>query len=44
MELAWLLFPRYSPFPSTIETDMHDIAEILLKLALNTMGQFHKKS
>jgi len=29
-------FPPYTPVSSTNKTDRHDIAEILLKVALNT--------
>jgi hypothetical protein len=34
----------FSPVTSTNKTDCHDIAEILLKVALNTISQTNQKS
>jgi hypothetical protein len=38
-----VFFPG-TPVSSTNETDRHDIAEILLKVVLNTINQNFKKS
>jgi hypothetical protein len=35
-------FLRFHPVSSTNETDRHDITEILLKVALNTIKQTNK--
>jgi hypothetical protein len=37
MAVKW--FSQGTPVPSRNETDPHDIAEILLKVALNTIDQ-----
>jgi hypothetical protein len=39
---AGLWFSLGTPVSSTNKTDYHDIAEILLKVALNTMKQTNK--
>ena len=40
----WLATGRwFSPVSSTNKTDRHDIAEILLKVALNTIKQTNKQ-
>ena len=36
-------FPRGTPVSSTNKTDRHDITEILLKVALNTINQPSKR-
>jgi len=38
-----VVFPRALRFPLPIETDRHDITEILLKVALNTIHQTEPK-
>jgi hypothetical protein len=35
-------FPPGPPFPPPNKTNRHDVAEILLKVSLNTIKQYHK--
>jgi len=37
-----MIFSQSTPVSSTIKTDPYDIAEILLKVALNTIDQPYK--